>query len=72
MNKTVALPITCSCKDKRAFIHSVQLEHSKNKSIVVSMQIDCPFSYEKNCMRHLTIQLPPGMKPNNNDSLLRG
>ena len=71
MSKTVALTVTCTCKEKKEFIYPVQVENSQNESTIISMQIDCPFSYEKNCAGHLTIQLPPGMKPKNNENILR-
>jgi hypothetical protein len=72
MSKTVALAVTCTCKDKKEFIYSVQVENSPGGSTSVSMQIDCPFSRNKNCAQHLTIQLPPGMKPKSDENILRG
>ena len=71
-SKTVALPVTCNCKDKKKFIYPVQVEEPQSGSAVISMQIECPYSYEKDCIKHLTIQLPPGMKPKNNENILRG
>jgi hypothetical protein len=71
MSKTVALPVTCTCEVKKKFPYPVELEKSQNESDVFSLQIDCPFSHEKNCIKHLSIQLPPGMKPKDNEILFR-
>jgi hypothetical protein len=72
MSKTVALPVTCTCKEKKSFVYPVQLEKSQNGSTVIAIQIECPFHYEKNCARNLTLQLPPGMKPKDDEIILRG
>lgn len=72
MTKTVALTVNCTCNNKKQFNYPVQLEKSQNGSEAVSLLIDCPFHYEKNCIRHLSIQLPPGMVPKSNDDILRG
>jgi hypothetical protein len=71
MSKTVPLPITCSCKNKREFFYPLKVEDARNGSTIVSMQIECPFRHEKNCLQQLTIQLPPGMKPTNDENILR-
>lgn len=71
MSKTVALAVTCTCKEKREFIYPVQVENSQSESTIISMQIDCPFTRDKNCVQHLTIQLPPGMKPKSDENILR-
>jgi hypothetical protein len=71
MSKTVPLAVTCSCKNKKEFIYPIRVEDPINGSAVVSMQIDCPFSHDKNCIQQLTIQLPPGMKPKSDENILR-
>lgn len=71
MTKTVTIPVVCGCKDKKKFMHPVEVEAAKNGSEVVSMIINCRFHYEKNCIKHLSIQLPPGMKPVNDEDILR-
>lgn len=72
MWKPLVLTVTCTCKNKKKFNYPVQIDPSTNGSAVISMQIDCPFNHEKNCVQHLTIQLPPGMKPKNDENILRG
>jgi hypothetical protein len=52
-------------------MHPVEVEAAKNGSEVVSMIINCRFQYEKNCIKHLSIQLPPGMNPVNDEGILR-
>jgi hypothetical protein len=72
MSKIVTITIVCGCKEKKKVMHPVELEDAQNGSAVESLQIECPFQYVKNCIKHLSIQLPPGMKPVNDGSLLRG
>lgn len=71
MSKTVPLTVTCSCKSKKEFIYPVQVDDSSNGSAIVSLLIDCPFGHDKNCIHQLKIQLPPGMKPRNDENILR-
>ena len=62
MTKTVSLAASCTCNDKKQFIHSVKVEKSKNGTELESIQVECPFRNEKNCSGHVTLQLPAGMK----------
>jgi len=72
MIKTTAPRITCTCTDKKNFNYPIEYEDIQDTSAIYSLNIDCPYSYEKNCVKHITIQLPPGMKPINNEELNRG
>jgi hypothetical protein len=72
MIKTIAPNIVCSCSDKKKFNYPVKYEDAADASAIYALNIECPFSYEKNCVRHITIQLPPGIKPIKDGVLLRG
>jgi hypothetical protein len=71
MIKTYSPRVTCTCTDKKKFNYPVKYEDAEDTSAIYTLHIDCPFSYEKNCVRHITIQLPPGIKPIKDGELLR-
>ena len=72
MGKTIALPITCSCKEEKKFKYTVQLADKHNVATATTIQVDCPFSHEENCVKHLSIQLPPGVQLKNDENIFRG
>lgn len=72
MSRSIAIPIVCSCKENKKFKYTVQLADKQHETASTSIQIDCPFSHEDNCVKHLTIQLPPGVQPKNDENIFRG
>ena len=72
MGKTIALPITCSCKEEKKFKYTVQLAEKHNAATATTIQVDCPFPYETHCVKRLTIKLPPGIQIKNDENIFRG
>ena len=73
MPKTITPPVLCTCTDKKRFNYPVQCEDAEDASAIYLYHFECPYSsYEKNCAKHLTIQLPPGEKPITNGEIFRG
>jgi hypothetical protein len=71
MTKTVALAVSCSCKEKKQFIYSVQVEQLQHGDEADSIVIECPFKHESNCCEYISLQLPAGMKPQKTGTVLK-
>lgn len=71
MTKTVALAVSCSCKNKKQFIYSVQIERAQNGAETDSIVVECPFKQESNCCGYVSLQLPAGMKAKKDGALLK-
>lgn len=63
MSKPQTLMVQCSCTLRKKFPYTLRLSDHAGGGSPVSLQIDCPFSYEDKCAKKLTVQLPPGKAP---------
>lgn len=72
MSTTKSLLITCSCSRHKLFPYVVKLAEPQHSNAVVAVQINCPFNHETYCLKQLTIELPAGMVPKNDENILRG
>lgn len=60
--------IICSCSQRKEISDGIIVEEDPSIKTELSYEIKCPNEHEAYCKKYLTIKLPPGVKPDSNET----